>query len=78
MRLAWHIAGMGERRDLYSVLAGNNEGNRLLGRPMCRREDNIKMDFQKEACGSMHWIELAHDRDRWREIVNAVINTRVP
>jgi hypothetical protein len=60
----------GEKRDAY-------RGN-LRGRPRRRWEDNIKMDIQKVRCGDMDWIQLAHDRDRWRARVNAVMNLRVP
>jgi hypothetical protein len=63
---------------VYSILAGKPEGNRLLGRPRRRWEDNISMDVQEVGCGSMDWIELAQDRDRWRALVNAVMNLRVP
>jgi hypothetical protein len=63
---------------VYKVLVPKAEGNRLLWRPRCRWEDNIKMDFQEVGCGIMDWIELAHNRDRWREFVNAVMNLRVP
>jgi hypothetical protein len=55
-----------------------SEGKRPLGRPRCRWEDNIKMDLQEMGCGGMDWIELAQDRDRWRALVNAVVNLRVP
>ena len=60
------------------VLVGKPEGKGLLGRPRCRWEANIKMDFKEVGCGGMDWIELAHDRDRWRAHVNAVMNLRVP
>ena len=67
----------GERRDLYRVLVGNPEGRRPLGRPRLRWEDDIKMNLQEVECGSMDWIELAQDRDRWRGLVSAVMNLRV-
>ena len=69
---------MGERRDVYRVFEGKPEGKRPLGRPRCRWENNIKMDIQEVGCGGMDWIELAQDRDKWRALVNAVMNIRVP
>ena len=68
---------MGERRDVYRVLVRKPEGKRPLGRPRHRWEDNIEMDLHEVGCGGTEWVELAHDRDRWRALVNAVMNLRV-
>ena len=54
------------------------KGKRTLGRPRCRWEDNIKMNLQELGFGGMDWIELAQDKDRWRVLVTAVMNLRVP
>jgi len=79
-RMSWvgHVARMGERRNLYRVLVVKPERKRPFGRPRCRWEDNIKMDLQEVGCGDMDWIDLAQDRDRWRSLVNGVMNLRVP
>jgi hypothetical protein len=78
MRWAGHVARMREVRGVCRVLVGKPEGKRILGRPMRRWEDNIKMDHQEVGCGVMDWIELAQDRESRRALVNAVMNLRVP
>ena len=78
MRWAGHVARMEEGRGVYRVLLGKSEGKRSLGRSRCRWEDNIKMNLQEVGCGGMDWILLAQDRDRWRALVNAAMNLRVP
>ena len=78
MRWVGHVARMGERRCVYRVLVGKPEGKRQLGRSRRRWEDNIHMDLQDVGCGGMDWIKLAQDRDRWRALVNVVMNLWVP
>ena len=78
MRLAGHVARMGEERRAYRVLVGKPEGKRPLGRSRPRWVDNIRMDLQEVGCGYVDWIGLAQDRDRWRTLVSAVMNHRVP
>jgi hypothetical protein len=79
-RMGWvgHVARMGEARDAYNILVGRPEGRRPLGRPRRRLEDNIKMDQEEIVFGDVDWINLAQDRDRWRALVNSVMNLRVP
>jgi len=71
----WHVWA---RRGVYRVLVGILEGKRPLGRPRHRLGDNIRMDLQEVGCGYMDWIGLAQDTDRWRTLVSAVMNLRVP
>ena len=78
MRWAGHVARMGEGRGVYRVLVGKPEGRRPLGRPRLRWEDNIRMDLREVGCGCVGWMELAQDRDRWRSLVSAVMNLRIP
>jgi hypothetical protein len=59
-------------------LVGKPEGRRPLGRPRRRWEDNIRMDLREVGCGCVDWMELVHDRDRWRAPVSGVTNIRVP
>jgi hypothetical protein len=77
VRWAGHVARMGKGRGVYRVLVGKPEGNRPLGRPRRRWEDNVRMDLQEVGCGCGDWIGLAQDRDRWRALVSAVRNLRV-
>ena len=78
MRWAGHVARMGDGRGVYRVLVGKPEGKRPLGRPRRRWEDNIRMDLQEVGLGYEDWIGLAQDRDRWRALLSAVRNRRVP
>jgi len=78
MRWAGHVARMGQKKVVCRVSVGKPEGKIPLGRPRLRWEDNIKMDLQEVGCGDTDWIELAQERDRWRAVVYAVINLRIP
>jgi hypothetical protein len=68
----------GEGSDVYRVLVEKSEGKRPLERPRRRWEDNVRMDVQEVGFGCEDWIGLAQDRDRWRALVSAVRNLRVP
>jgi len=78
MRWVGHVGHMGEERGVYRVLVEKAEGKRPLGRPGRRWVDNIRMDLQEVGCGYMDWIGQAQDRERWRTLVSAVMNLRVP
>jgi len=69
---------MEEKLGVYRVLVGKPEEKIPLGRPRHRGEDNIKMDLQEVGCGGMDWTDVAQDMDRWRAVVNAVMNPRFP
>ena len=71
------MARLGEGRGVHRVLAGKPERKRPLGKPRRRWEDNIKMDLWEVGEGG-DWMELAQDRDRWRALVNSVMNLQVP
>jgi len=76
--LAGHLARIGARRGVYSVLVGKPEGKRSLGRPRRRWENNIKIDLQEVGCRGMDWIDLVQDANRCRALVNAAMNLKAP
>jgi hypothetical protein len=79
-RIRWvsHVARMGEKRNDYRLLVGRPEGKKPLGRPKRRWMDNVRMDLGEVGWGDVDWIVLAKDRNRWRALVNSVLNLRVP
>jgi hypothetical protein len=77
MRWAGHVARMGEKRNVYTLLVAKPEGKRPLGRPRRRWIDNIKMDLLERGWSVADWIGLAQDMYRWRALVNSVMNLRV-
>jgi hypothetical protein len=78
MRWMGHVARMGEKRNAYRLLVGKPEGKRKLGRPRHRWVDNIRMDLGEGGLSDVDWIGLAQARNRWRALVNSVLNLRVP
>jgi hypothetical protein len=79
-RMIWsgHIARMGEKRNAYRLMVAKPEGKRPLGRPRRRCVDNLRMDLGEVGRGDVDWIDLAQDRNRWRALVNSVLNFQVP
>jgi hypothetical protein len=78
MRWAGHVARRGEKRNSYRLLVGKPEGKRPLGRPRRRWVDNIRMNLEEVGWGDVDWIGMAQDRNKWRALVNSVLNLRVP
>jgi hypothetical protein len=78
MRLASHVARMGDKRNAYRLLVGKPEEKRPLGRPRRGWVDNIRMDLGEMGWSDEDCIGLAQDRNRWRALVNPVLNLRVP
>jgi hypothetical protein len=79
-RMSWagHVVRMGEERNAYRLLVGKPDGKRPLGRPRRRWVDNIRLDLGEVRWGDVDWIGLAKDRNRWRALVNSVLNLLVP
>jgi hypothetical protein len=69
---------MGKKRNAYRILVGKPEGKRPLGRPRRRWVDNIRMDLGEIGWDGVDWVDLAQDRDKWRALVNTLMNLRVP
>jgi hypothetical protein len=78
MRWAGYVARIGEKRNAFRLLVGKPKGRRPLGRPRRMWLDNIRMDVVEVGWGDVDWIGLAQDRDRWRALVDLVLNLRVP
>ena len=72
------MARTGDRRGAHKVLVGRPDGKRIFGKRVCRWEDNIKMELQDVGWESIDWIDVTQKMDRWRPLVNAVMNLRVP
>jgi hypothetical protein len=73
-----HVAYMEEMRNAYNILVGKPERKRPLGRPRRRWEDNFSIDIREIGRNGVDWIHLARNRDQWRDLVNMVVNLRVP
>jgi hypothetical protein len=78
MRWACHVARLGAKRNDYRLFLEKPEGKRPLGRPRRRSVDNIGMELGEVGCGDVDWIGVAKDRNRWKALVNSVLNLRVP
>jgi hypothetical protein len=78
MRWAGHVTRTGEKRNAERLLVGKPVGKRPLGRPRFRWVDNIRMDLGEVGWGDVDCVGLAQDRNRWRPLVNSVLNLRVP
>jgi hypothetical protein len=78
MRWAGHVVRIGEKRNADRLLVGKPEGRRPLGKPKRKWLDKIRMDLVEMGWSDVDWIGLAQDRDRWRALVNLVLNLRVP
>jgi hypothetical protein len=77
MRWAGHAAQMGKKRNAYGILVGKPQEKRPVGRSRRRWMDNIKIDIREIGWNVVDWIDLAHNRDQWRTLVNTVLKLRV-
>jgi hypothetical protein len=77
MRWAGYVADMGANMNAYRVLVGKPEGKIPLGKPRHRWDNNVKMDLRERGWGDMDWIDLAQERDQWRDLVNTIMNLGV-
>jgi hypothetical protein len=78
MRWAGHVSQLGAKRNVYRILVGKPEEERPLERSRRRSVYNIRMDLGEVGWGDVEWIGLAQDRNRWRALVNSILNLRVP
>jgi hypothetical protein len=78
MRWVEHVVYIGEMRNAYKILVRKPESKRLLRRPRCKWEDNIRMDLDGIGWEGVDWMHLAEDRDQWWALVNMVVNLQVP
>jgi hypothetical protein len=76
--MRWAGAQIREKTKAYRLLVGKPEEKWLIGRPRCRWVDDIRMELREVGWGDVDWIDVAQDRNRWRAIVNLVLNLRVP
>jgi hypothetical protein len=78
LKWARNVARMRRKKNAYRLLVGKPKGKKPLERPRRRWMDNIRMDLGEVGWGDVDWINLAKDRNRWRALVNSVLNLRVP
>jgi hypothetical protein len=78
MRWAGDVARLREKRSEYIMLTGKPEGKRPLGRTKRRWVDNIRVDLGETRWDDVDWIDMAQDRDQWRDLVNTLMNLRIP
>ena len=75
MRWAGHVSTIVEGRSAFKILTGTPEGKRALGRPRRRWDDNIRANLNEIGINTRNWVDSAQDRDNWRTLVNAALNS---